>query len=259
MVATAETAPIERASSQPGDLSYAIPVDSLAEPRTIRHLLRFGQPRPLRSSAMRFYRMYQPDDMAFENVAERRDGKVVDACNEALVMRRTGIGVALLALSCLVGCLPTSVLAAAEASSGPQGDPRIELVFGTPDAPRAFRLGADGTEGEEIPASRAHAAGQSLETVRLRVSDRQHATAADYQCTGKNRSEESYCCRPGERIGRDAARWHSLADCIFCHNVSASMKPNGAITGISAQSRCRTGYCVSMPCNPRPKSVPIRC
>lgn len=66
-----EAAPIERASSQSGDLSYAIPVDSLAAPRTIRHLLRFGSPGRFVLPPARFYRMYQPDDKAFENVAER--------------------------------------------------------------------------------------------------------------------------------------------------------------------------------------------
>jgi len=66
-----EAAPIERASSQSGDLSYAIPVDSLTEPRTIRHLLRFGSPGRFVLPPARFYRMYQPDDKAFENVAER--------------------------------------------------------------------------------------------------------------------------------------------------------------------------------------------
>ena len=66
-----EALPIERARSQSGDLSYAVPVDSLHEPRTIRHLLRFGSRGHFVLPPARFYRMYQPEEKAFESVAER--------------------------------------------------------------------------------------------------------------------------------------------------------------------------------------------
>ncbi|MBS1158426.1 MAG: alpha-2-macroglobulin domain protein [Proteobacteria bacterium] len=67
-----EVVPMERARHQPGELSYAVPVDDLAEHHTFRHLLRFGSRGSFSVPAARFHRMYQPEEKAFEAVTERR-------------------------------------------------------------------------------------------------------------------------------------------------------------------------------------------
>lgn len=67
-----EVVPMERARSQPGELSYAVPVDALSERVVVRHLLRFGSRGSFVLPPARFHRMYQPEDKAFEAVAERR-------------------------------------------------------------------------------------------------------------------------------------------------------------------------------------------
>ncbi|WP_299065156.1 alpha-2-macroglobulin [Accumulibacter sp.] len=64
--------PMEKARYQPGELSYAVPVDQLAESRVFRHLLRFGSRGSFVVPPARFQRMYQPEEKAFEAVAERR-------------------------------------------------------------------------------------------------------------------------------------------------------------------------------------------
>lgn len=67
-----EVLPIERARSQPGELAYAIPVDQAANGVVARHLLRFGSRGSFVLPPARFYRMYQPEEKAFEAVDERR-------------------------------------------------------------------------------------------------------------------------------------------------------------------------------------------
>lgn len=67
-----EVVPMERARSQPGELSYAVPVDDLSERQVIRHLVRFGNRGTFVLPPARFHRMYQPEEKAFEAVAERR-------------------------------------------------------------------------------------------------------------------------------------------------------------------------------------------
>jgi uncharacterized protein YfaS (alpha-2-macroglobulin family) len=64
--------PMERARYQPGELSYSVPVDQLAESRVFRHLLRFGSRGNFVLPPARFQRMYQPEEKAFEALAERR-------------------------------------------------------------------------------------------------------------------------------------------------------------------------------------------
>lgn len=119
-------------------------------------------------------------------------------------MRR--IGAALLLLCCLTGGLSASALAAAKKPPSSGNDRRVELVFGTPDAPRALRLGAEGMgNGEEIPLPERTPLGSLWKLFVYAYLIDSTLQPADYQCTGKDRSEESYCCRPGERIGRDAA------------------------------------------------------
>lgn len=63
--------PMERARSQSGELSYAIPVDSLSGSQTFRHLLRFGSRGNFVLPPARYQRMYQPEEKAFEAVSER--------------------------------------------------------------------------------------------------------------------------------------------------------------------------------------------
>ena len=67
-----EVLPIERARYQPGELSYAVPVDRMSNGMVIRHLVRFGSRGEFVLPPARFYRMYQPEEKAFEGVAERR-------------------------------------------------------------------------------------------------------------------------------------------------------------------------------------------
>ncbi len=67
-----EVLTMDRARSQPGELSYAVPVDSLGKaPVVVRHLLRFGSQGDFVLPPARFQRMYQPEDKAFEAVKER--------------------------------------------------------------------------------------------------------------------------------------------------------------------------------------------
>jgi hypothetical protein len=67
-----EVLPIELARSQPGELSYAVPVDQLSNGMVVRHLVRFGNKGNFVLPPARFYRMYQPDEKAFEGINERR-------------------------------------------------------------------------------------------------------------------------------------------------------------------------------------------
>lgn len=68
----ADVVPMERARYQPGELSYAVPVDDLKEHHTFRHLVRFGSRGSFTLPPARFHRMYQPEEKAFEAVTERR-------------------------------------------------------------------------------------------------------------------------------------------------------------------------------------------
>ncbi len=64
--------PIERARHEPGDLSYAIPVDGLDGPLTVRHLVRFSQRGRFVLPPARLYRMYQPEEKALEDEGRTR-------------------------------------------------------------------------------------------------------------------------------------------------------------------------------------------
>lgn len=66
-----EVLPIERARHQPGELAYAVPVDELGGEKVIRHLLRFGNRGSFVLPPARFYRMYQPEEKAFEGGGPR--------------------------------------------------------------------------------------------------------------------------------------------------------------------------------------------
>jgi len=57
---------LERARSEPGQLLYALPVDSLEGSATFRHLLRFSQKGQFSLPPARFQRMYAPAQQAHE-------------------------------------------------------------------------------------------------------------------------------------------------------------------------------------------------
>ena len=67
-----ETVVLERARHQPGELAYAVPVDTLAQAQRIRHLIRFGSRGEFVLPPARFQSMYQPEDKAFEALRDRR-------------------------------------------------------------------------------------------------------------------------------------------------------------------------------------------
>lgn len=100
----------------------------------------------------------------------------------------------------LLCCLAAGLsLAAAEAAAGSA----VELVFGDPQAPTALRVSAAGGETMAVPANTPLG---SLWKVFVHVYLSEGARrVADYRCTGGDPGEESYCCAPGESIGRDEA------------------------------------------------------
>jgi len=63
--------PLERARAVDRRDGYAVPIDTLAAPVTVRHLLRFSQKGAFTLPSARFYRMYQPDQKAFEGGAPK--------------------------------------------------------------------------------------------------------------------------------------------------------------------------------------------
>jgi uncharacterized protein YfaS (alpha-2-macroglobulin family) len=73
-----ETAPVpvERARHEPGDLRYVVPVGMLDAPLTVRHLVRFSQRGRFVLPPARLFRMYEPEEKAFEG--EGKTARVVD-------------------------------------------------------------------------------------------------------------------------------------------------------------------------------------
>ncbi|MET3133021.1 uncharacterized protein YfaS (alpha-2-macroglobulin family) [Oxalobacteraceae bacterium GrIS 1.11] len=69
-----KTEPLERARHEARRDSYIVPVDLLAAPLKLRHLLRFAQKGAYVLPPARFYRMYQPEQKALEG-----EGKAVRA------------------------------------------------------------------------------------------------------------------------------------------------------------------------------------
>jgi uncharacterized protein YfaS (alpha-2-macroglobulin family) len=64
-------APLERARYVERRDGYAVPIDTLAGEVKVRHLLRFAQKGRYVLPPARFYRMYQPEQKAFEGKALR--------------------------------------------------------------------------------------------------------------------------------------------------------------------------------------------
>ncbi|HLD64997.1 MAG TPA: alpha-2-macroglobulin, partial [Pseudomonas sp.] len=61
-----EAAPLEKARHEPGQLLYAVPVDSLEGTLTVRHLVRFSQKGQFSLPPARYVRMYAPQEQALE-------------------------------------------------------------------------------------------------------------------------------------------------------------------------------------------------
>ncbi len=61
--------PMERARYEQTPRGYAVPVDALNEQVTIRHLVRLAQSGKFQLPPARYYRMYQPEQKAFEERA----------------------------------------------------------------------------------------------------------------------------------------------------------------------------------------------
>ena len=57
---------LDGARHEMGQMSYAVPVDSLSGEIVLRHLLRFSQKGQFALPPARFHRMYQPAQQAFE-------------------------------------------------------------------------------------------------------------------------------------------------------------------------------------------------
>ena len=57
---------LERARHETTRLGYAVPVDGVAEPLRLRHLVRFAQQGTFTLPRARLYRMYQPTATAVE-------------------------------------------------------------------------------------------------------------------------------------------------------------------------------------------------
>ncbi|WP_288130305.1 DUF2300 domain-containing protein [Accumulibacter sp.] len=105
-----------------------------------------------------------------------------------------------LPVRCRLYCLATGLLLAAARISAA---PAVELVFGDPEAPTALRVSAAGSEAMPVPGTTPLGSlWKVFVHAYLSAGTRQ---PADYHCSGRDPGEESYCCAPGESIGRDAA------------------------------------------------------
>ena len=62
--------PMEKARHEPGDLRYVVPVDTLDAPLTVRHLVRFSQRGRFVLPPARLFRMYEPEEKAFEGLGK---------------------------------------------------------------------------------------------------------------------------------------------------------------------------------------------
>lgn len=99
--------------------------------------------------------------------------------------------------------LACAVLAGCALAAGAAPKESVELVFGAPDAPRALRLSASGAEPMATPGSTPLGSLWKL-FVYAYLTDSPRKES-DYRCTGGNPGEESFCCSPGESIGREEA------------------------------------------------------
>lgn len=70
--AKGEPEDLERARSEATPRGYVVPVDPLAQPVTLRHLVRFAQKGTYTVPPARLYRMYEPEAKAFEGSGATR-------------------------------------------------------------------------------------------------------------------------------------------------------------------------------------------
>jgi len=61
-----ESAALEKARHESGELRYGVPIDTLAGELSFRHLVRFSQKGQFRLPPARYQRMYAPEEQAFE-------------------------------------------------------------------------------------------------------------------------------------------------------------------------------------------------
>ncbi|MFN3987551.1 MAG: alpha-2-macroglobulin family protein [Rhodocyclaceae bacterium] len=61
-----EAAALERARHEPGNFGYTVPIDTLDGELRLRHLVRFSQKGEFQLPPARYWRMYLPDDQAWE-------------------------------------------------------------------------------------------------------------------------------------------------------------------------------------------------
>ncbi|MBC9252171.1 hypothetical protein A9179_18010 [Pseudomonas alcaligenes] len=71
-----EAAPLEKARHEPGQMLYAVPVDSLQGTVQLRHLVRFSQKGQFHLPPARYVRMYDPQQQAVEQEAALAELKV---------------------------------------------------------------------------------------------------------------------------------------------------------------------------------------
>ena len=76
----------------------------------------------------------------------------------------------------------------------------LELVFGDPEAPQAYRVDADGHTAMPVPA--ATPLGSLWKLFVFAYLEGRGQNPPDYVCRGKNVAEEAYCCAPGGTVGR---------------------------------------------------------
>ena len=100
----------------------------------------------------------------------------------------------------LLACLCLPLAAGVSAAAHP-----VELVLGSADSVRAWRIFATESQELAVPASAPLGSLWKL-FVYAYLVDR-GIQAPDYQCTGGNPRDEAYCCAIGETIDRD----HALA------------------------------------------------
>ena len=79
----------------------------------------------------------------------------------------------------------------------------VDLVYGEPGEITSLRVSASGSETIPMPATTPLGSVWKLFVYAYLSASSKSET--DYQCTGRDPSEEAYCCVPGESIGRDNA------------------------------------------------------
>lgn len=135
---------------------------------------------------------------------------------------RTALGGVLLGLVCAAP--PASAAAA------------YDLVLGPPEAPHALRLVDGEAHPAALPATTPLGSLWKLFVYAYLLD--QGADSPDYRCTGRNPSEEAYCCAPGESIDRD----NSLAKSCGLYFRPARLTIDPAVWARYWQSRAAPAW-----------------